>query len=835
MRRLLILAMVLACTICLAAENLVFNGDFKMKGRGVPSGWITNQYAEFVLEGGPGNKPYVRLNQSKMLKYENKFRQYNLTMVPGSKYSLSAWVRTKGFKSPHYGIMLTNQGWFAEEGLTGFPENSDWTFYKTTFVCPESKSVGAYGFVCYACDQKGVMEFADIRMEALDEAGLKGSLPTDLGISMGRMRLVPFCGNLNAISAKDPKIGFRWFGNPKDGVKISECYVQISEKDSTFVSVEVPLVDDNVFEVPLKGLGQGWHTLQCRVIDRKSGKCVLERRVNVRLRDLPTPEEATPCRRLNNFTCEYYNGAVEAGKTVELVLPRDDWFYLSLRNQDGKGHLSLDGAMVVTDSTPRSEAFRYLEAGRHIVKAGTQGTLVFRSIAETLSSAILEGPRMTTFPIYDWEFAKKWAAYSLTNFNRGAPSAAVLKECHDMGRIWTRNLYMADSPGKEVVEQRLAKAMSGTSGADGVTVDEFSYSAHSLDPYTFSLQEAEYDESKLIYSWCSLKPTIESVHGDFIATCLNASHGRGKILSEVYLQTEPTEEKAKEFIDEHLTEPFAVTRDFYPDMAHRTGIILGNFNQIGAITVEHHPQVDYKYYLDMQMHLLATHPNFVDLGTTGYWGTHYTDEEMYRWSARLLRHYVVEGRTDMLSKAYGFSYLPGHIRNNDFEDGLEGWTVQAAAEGCVSVGFDDMFNRAIQDRWPRCDEGNHFCVFKKLSGKASKISQAVKGLEPGKKYMLLFCTADLDDVKAKRLNPRKLGLNFEMDGVKIDEAMVWIDNRKHGNYTFNHNVARMNVNRILFTAERETAMLSFNDAAAMDGETLVMNYIQVKPFYSPEE
>ena len=100
--------------------------------------------------------------------------------------------------------------------------------------------------------------------------------------------------------------------------------------------------------------------------------------------------------------------------------------------------------------------------------------------------------------------------------------------------------------------------------------------------------------------------------------------------------------------------------------------------------------------------------------------------------------------------------------------------------------------------------------------------------------MLLFCTTDLDDVKAKRLNPRKLGIDFQLDGVKIDESMVWIDKRERGNYANNHNVARMNVNRIIFTASGESSTLSFTDAAAKDGETLVMNYIQLKPFFAPE-
>ena len=833
MHRYFALIITFVCMISLAAENLVFNGDFNMISGKKPMYWTDNPYSEFIPEGGPENKPYVRLKQAPMKKYENKFRQHNLTMVPGSRYRLSAWVRTKGFKSPHYGIVLISKDWLASKGLKDFPENSDWTFYETEFVCPESKSVGSYGFVGFACAQQGVMEFADIRLEALDEAGLKNSLPTDLACRVYRQRLVPICGNLNAISAKNPKISFRWFGKMTDGVNINDCHVKIIEKDGPFVSAEVPLDADKLFDVSLKGLELGWHTLLCRVIDKKCGKAIHERRIKVRVRYLPTEEEATPCKRLNNFTCEYFNGSVVAGKTVGFVLPQDGWYYISLKNKDGKSRLMLDGAAVVTETTTRSEAFRYLEAGRHVVKTGTPGRLVFRSISETLSCAILEGPRMTTFPKYDWNFAKKWAAFAVTHFNRGAPSAAVLKECHEMGRIWTKNLHMADSPGRDLTEKRLKAVLQRIGDADGVTADEFAYSTQAMDPYISTLQNADYDENKLIYTWWSLKPTVKSLHSDFFATCLNVSHGRGKILNEAYLGTKPTEQEARMFMNERLTKLFDVTKDFYPDITRRSGIILGNFNQIGVITIEHHPEVDYKYYLDMQMNLLATHPNFVGLGTTGFWGTNYADEEMYRWSARLLRHYVVEGQTGMLSKKYGFSYLPGHIRNNDFDHGLDGWKVEPAAAGSVSTGSYPEFSSAIQDRWGALN-GNNFCVFKKQPGKVNRISQPVKGLVPGKKYMLLFCTADYNDVKAKRLNPRKLGIDFHLDGVKIDDTMVWIDNRVKGNYSKNHNVARMNVNRIIFTATSETSTLSFTDAAAKDGETLVLNYIQLKPFYAPE-
>jgi hypothetical protein len=82
----------------------------------------------------------------------------------------------------------------------------------------------------------------------------------------------------------------------------------------------------------------------------------------------------------------------------------------------------------------------------------------------------------------------------------------------------------------------------------------------------------------------------------------------------------------------------------------------------------------------MQVNLIANSPDFKDLAMTGYWGTYYGDEELARWSFKLMRHYAVEGNRDLLSTRYGFKYNPGFLANGDFASGLEGWTTSPAAQ-----------------------------------------------------------------------------------------------------------------------------------------------------------
>ena len=48
-----------------------------------------------------------------------------------------------------------------------------------------------------------------------------------------------------------------------------------------------------------------------------------------------------------------------------------------------------------------------------------------------------------------------------------------------------------------------------------------------------------------------------------------------------------------------------------------------------------HPEVDCKYYLDMQMNFAANDPVCRDIGLIGHWGSYYADDELHRWSFAL--------------------------------------------------------------------------------------------------------------------------------------------------------------------------------------------------------
>ena len=116
--------------------------------------------------------------------------------------------------------------------------------------------------------------------------------------------------------------------------------------------------------------------------------------------------------------------------------------------------------------------------------------------------------------------------------------------------------------------------------------------------------------------------------------------------------------------------------------------------------------------------------------------------------------------------------------------------------------------------------------------KPNRISQTAKGLEVGRAYCLQFVTADLRDIADKKYNPRRYGIDVELEGAEIlpDKGFVHIDRRNKGRYKDNNNVAKVNLNRIISRAKSPTQLIAFNDEKASPGDELIVNFIQLKPY-----
>ena len=575
-----------------------------------------------------------------------------------------------------------------------------------------------------------------------------------------------------------------------------------------------------------------------RGVERATGREIFRERYTFRTVDAPELP-ASFGRRLNNLSVELVDAPLAADGRPErfsFTAPRSGWLYVSAR-RGGASRVSLDGREVIAAGTPRSETFREVKVGPHEVVAEGEGAgrLVVRSIADIFSYAPCAKCPVSEGPVYDWPYEERHVLPAITTENGGTIPADAVESFLSRGYRWLANLNTVG-----LSAEALEKALSGSAGMTaphyaGVTCDEqfFGY-PHAIAAYTKGLKKYDFENSpeRVVYTWIIGKPVTPSLDHAFMATSVNASRGRGKLLFEAYCRTPgPTEEEARLVLKRYVAGTLDQSRAWYPLAVSSACVVFGNFVQMPVLTLAHHPEVDYKYYLDMQLNMAANDPSFRDLGAVGYWGCNYADDEMKRWSFALMRHYVVEGRTNMLSSAFGYGYCPGHLANGDFRGSLAPWK----ASGEVRTDSHPEFARRSQCRWGGNGEiGDTFAVLVRGDGAPAALSQTAKGLVPGRVYCLQFATFDVRDVKANRIAPRRFGVDVRLGaGAEVRRDLSWthVDRRVKGRYDFNDNVARVNLHHVVFAARSAEVEVAFDNAAAGAGEELGVNAVSLNPYF----
>ncbi len=819
-------------------ENLLINGAFDAEQVNFPEFWSPTPMKNVVYDrvGGPeGKKPSVILKGDPPVTGTVSLRQQGMTLVAGETYKLSAYMKTKGFTSRHGGLIIHNSGWTKAVGITGLPADSDWTFYEKTFTLVPSKN-SEYGLAMYASGLKGEIHLADVHLEAVSQAAREGS--TSQMAIVAAPRLVPLHPLLNKIPRDKPELSLQLFGLLPEKRDAYECVATVSGNRTA--GQTIPLGADGRMVVRLAGLPSGDCSLKTLIRHGQTKATLLEDEFPITIVDLPTIDRSG-IRQLNNLVAELLNEPVEdhpAGQTFRFVNPRDGWVFVAFASDSPGSDLAVkidDGEPIVTAATDRLEAFRHIGMGEHCVTVTgkAEGRLVVRSIAEIFDYPPCTNSYVKENGSYGWDFMKQHILPAVTTLNGGKLPGDALPEAKALGLKWLANFGVAPVGDPAELRQRMEKHGGMTLPQyDGITCDELFFGRASIGNYSQALRLLHNPENRLVYTWIVGKPSIRSLHTEFISTCLNASGGRGRLLFEAYCHPQEDEAAAAAYLDNMIGETMRRFNAYYPDAAAGTGIIFGNFNQIPIISLEHNPAVDFKYFLDMQVNLIANSPDFKDLATTGYWGTYYGDEELARWSFKLMRHYAVEGKTEMLSEHYGFKYKPGFVANGDFADELKGWTVAPGAEGSVHPDTVAGFGKKSEGRWGGGSAGDTFCVLARQPDKANRISQTVEGLEAGRAYCLQFVTADLKDVTKKNYNPRRYGIEADLEGVEVlgDKSFVHIDRRNTGKYKNNHDVAKINLNRIVFRAKSPTLVVAFHDEKAAAGEELLINFVQLKPY-----
>ncbi|MBE6355961.1 MAG: hypothetical protein E7058_02470 [Lentisphaerae bacterium] len=812
----------------LAARELVFNPELRADNRSFPSGWmpLTRSGAQvlYFREGGPDNKPFFRLTSRKA---PSLLHQTNLKLVKGEKYILGAWFRTKNVVNRMSGIRVASSSnhmqYNGDHLLVGLPENmNEWRYFERVITLPaEEKPLYPYYDIELILDAGGgQLDISGVTLKPVSEIAKRDSKTLMENVAPC---LVPL-GILYYIPQNKPAMDFRWVGEFKGGEPQNcECEFYFSYDKKT---VTAPFSFER-FNVDFGKLtAKKVQDMRIRIVDRKTRKIWFEETYSVR--SMPIPELAANARQLNNIVTEVFNAGVKDGETVKFANNRYGFVLFHFDSNGRKPFsVSLNGKKIFDEKAPQSEIIRDLDPGVFEVKVtGNSGNLQIRLIPDVMTFALMT-PRMPGNGIYNWEFAKKYLFPGLTTINVAGLTPQQFAELNQLGRKYLENYGIQNWSNPNIAEDNLQRMQKSKAFRNpyshGSTLDESEcFYPVMLDPYAYALKKFTnpYDRMMVTYQ---TGPVTDALMNS-ISAAANATRGKAWLAFELYPRGEENMDDVKAMLS-NAAQEWNMFRDCAPGLFSKAGVCWGNFSCPPNISLAHYPDIDYKVIIDMKMHAVANDPAFNGVGKVGFWGTYAADEEIARWSFRVMRHYAFEGKKNLLSREYGFSLKPGFVKNAAFTDGLNGWQVSGNIVKEVYAGYGKNSIKLHGSK----GAGDDFALFTKEKGTHAELSQVAKGFEKGKKYLMYFYVGDFDDVICNRQRVGALPLKVTLDGAKILNKTHYQGSATKGNHAY------VNIHKIIFTAENDEIKLTFDNKEAKDGSMLMLNYICIRPYYEPEE
>ncbi len=586
---------------------------------------------------------------------------------------------------------------------------------------------------------------------------------------------------------------------------------------------------------------------------------------------MPERAKTTGVKWLNNLVAELLNLRKPVLKPYTdwtFTNPRDGWVFISCTAKvkgSERVFIALDDApkeqAIIAHQTVQREtripkpetleAMRYLSAGKHKVKVWREGqasveSLIVRAIPELIFCKFQYDPHVRLHGPYDWKFLQK---HILPHVNCIVGSGAdehqrFVEEWKKQGKKWIVEVsatpYFKSQSADEAYRYWAERAGLKNPLYDGIIVDEFGggdderYRA--IIESVRRIHQNEQFKGKVFYPYCG------SMYGaklseEFIKTVMDAGW---RFAWERYLWEQPNEAIANKFLETTLRDEMLLWQKALPDCAEHMIMCFGYLEMIATESLSVFPNVDFKVWMDMQFHHVATDPAFFGLYGLMEYTSGYADEETVRWAAKLYRHYGIEGKTEMLSKRYGFKYRLDHIQNPDFEQGLEGWKVEAAEEGSMETKSVSGYSW-LQGRYPKTKQGDTFLWMKRSANKPNIISQEIKNLQPGRLYSLKMVSADYRELMEGKSVQQKHAVSVRLDGVELvaEKCFQYAipNNYAHGLGPFNRqNRFWMNYHHRVFRAKGKTAKLTISDWASEAepggpiGQELMLNFVEVQPY-----
>lgn len=810
-------------------EEMLLNGKLEADQLAFPPYWNAREgTVRYLKDGGPDGLAALRIEPGR--RDEVSCNQSGLQTASNGLYRLRLRYRAKDAAFGTCKIGIYAGRW---ERFDGFPlpgGTCDWQTIERTVTAIDYPRANTHSLVFYTIGlRKGFVEFADISLTPADGRTAAETNPSSLAEAARQIRLVPLAPRLDEIPRVKRTVAFRFFGALPEGVSEAGCVAHFDFGAAGAVELQLTREPMRLVIPAAAAGGEMTATVRAKATGEELFRRVFPYGFKVALR------HPTPGRRLNNLCTEIFREKLPAGRrTFAFGCERRAWHYIS-----APGTVTLDGVVVADDTFPRHETLRELAPGDHelVFDLPKGGEAVVRRVSEILNYCSGVGNPIAEYGTFDWAFVKRHVVGAVTTHNcpRFKTENAELRRLGGLllPQFISSNLASADDFVRRAEDSWGLR--KGTS-YDGVTADE-QYLAQSdiMNRYADGLwrtRDSEPARQRRLYSWFVGNPAVEGVDHDALSAAVNATYGKGKALYEMYFSTRATEADARAHIRTRLHETLAKYERFCPGILSRLGFIFGNFNTTTFITLWAHPQVDYKYYLDLQWQALATDPAFDGIGTTGYWGSQDADEELHRWSFMLTRHYVIEGRTDLLSDAYGLGFC-GLVADGDFTEGLARWRT---TDGVGPMTIPGLGGNA-QSRWGGTEGNGDTCAAfpEKEEGRTSSVSQRLSGLVVGRLYRLTFCSFNVADMLARRKNLYRHGVIADLGaGAEPDAARSFLSVENKARSSNNGGAARVNLHVVTFRATRPETLLTISDAEAKAGDRLGVNFISVNP-YIPEE
>lgn len=555
---------------------------------------------------------------------------------------------------------------------------------------------------------------------------------------------------------------------------------------------------------------------------------------------------------LNNLVSELANARrrqMLGLPEIPFMNPRDGWCWFQLAGP-AKVRLNDADEPILENQADRApvETMRFLPAGRHRLRIeGQPSDLIVRAVPALFYNVYQTGTQIVPFGVQTWELLEK-VYFPACNMIEGVRVyAEETARWRARGRRWVLPVGVPEQNGRAKALKDLLAYWRQSPGyndplADGMQIDEFTGRFSDAEYATFAeaarqLANDPQFRGRLWIPFVTVDPDRPGRRAFFEAV-LEAGW---PVSLEIYLPEKPTAQQNQAEIERRMAGRLAKWQRHLPGLLRQT-IVCPMFSSLPYCMTNTLPSVDFKVHLEMQMQHLAGHPALFGLYGVQPYRSNYADPETLRWMGRLLRHYGIEGRRDRLGTD---PYELPHLRNPDFDQGMQHWEVRAAEMGGIRTGSYRGLG-ALEGRWPPSEPcGNSFLIFRRSDKGPNQISQTIQSLRPGRLYCLKMISADYQDLVAGRSKKTPTGLSILLEGVQLEPGEAnqfdwpFRSFQPVGPFT-REKPFWMTYHWRVFRAQGTTARLQIADwpndqkSEGPVGQEILVNFVELQPYFSPE-